>query len=69
MARTEKKVLTLAAAVAFTFGLTGNAFAMHIMEGFLPAKYCIAWGIACVPFLAAGFSHQKDGWRPTGRPC
>lgn len=55
MKRTEKKVLTLAAAMAFTFGLTGNAFAMHIMEGFLPAKYCIAWGIACVPFLAAGF--------------
>ena len=27
---------------------------MHIMEGFLPATHCIAWGIASAPFLAAG---------------
>lgn len=55
MKRTEKRIVTLAAAMALTLGLAGNAYAMHIMEGFLPAKYCIAWGIACVPFLAAGF--------------
>lgn len=46
-------------AVMFTCGITVNAYAMHIMEGFLPAKYCIAWGIACVPFLAAGFLSIK----------
>lgn len=55
MKRTEKRVMTLAVAMMFTFGMTVNAFAMHVMEGFLPVKYCIAWGIACVPFLAAGF--------------
>lgn len=59
MKRTEKQAMTLAMAVMFTCGITVNAYAMHIMEGFLPAKYCIAWGIACVPFLAAGFLSIK----------
>jgi cobalt/nickel transport system permease protein len=27
---------------------------MHIMEGFLPAKHCIAWGLASAPFVAVG---------------
>lgn len=59
MKRTEKQAMTLAMAIMFTCGITVNAYAMHIMEGFLPAKYCIAWGIACVPFLAAGFLSIK----------
>lgn len=59
MKRTEKQAMTLAMVVMFTCGITVNAYAMHIMEGFLPAKYCIAWGIACVPFLAAGFLSIK----------
>lgn len=29
--------------------------AMHIMEGYLPARFCIAWGILCIPFLVTGF--------------
>lgn len=28
--------------------------AMHIMEGYLPAGWCIAWGALCIPFLVAG---------------
>ena len=33
---------------------------MHIMEGYLPGGFCIAWGVLCIPFLAAGlFSIQK----------
>ncbi len=32
---------------------------MHIMEGYLPAAYCIGWGILCVPFLIAGFFSMK----------
>lgn len=55
MKRTKKQGMTLAAAAMFTLGITGNAYAMHIMEGFLPVRYCIAWGVLCVPFLAAGF--------------
>lgn len=31
-----------------------GASAMHIMEGYLPAGWCIAWGVLCLPFLAAG---------------
>ncbi|HTY21247.1 MAG TPA: energy-coupling factor ABC transporter permease [Geobacteraceae bacterium] len=27
---------------------------MHIMEGFLPAKHCIGWGVASAPFVAYG---------------
>lgn len=27
---------------------------MHIMEGFLPAGHCIAWGVVATPFLALG---------------
>jgi cobalt/nickel transport system permease protein len=25
------------------------------MEGYLPAAYCISWGVLCLPFLAAGY--------------
>ena len=35
------------------------ANAMHIMEGYLPPKYCIAWGVLCIPFLIAGFMSIK----------
>jgi len=27
---------------------------MHIMEGFLPAKHCIGWGVASAPFVGYG---------------
>lgn len=37
-------------AASGTFG----ASAMHIMEGYLPAGWCIAWGALCIPFLVAG---------------
>lgn len=33
----------------------GNA--MHIMEGFLPAKWAIIWGIASLPFLLWGIKN------------
>lgn len=32
-----------------------SASAMHIMEGFLPPVWCVAWGIVCIPFLVKGF--------------
>jgi cobalt/nickel transport system permease protein len=36
------------------------AFAMHIMEGFLPPVWCISWGVLVIPFLVMGvFSIQK----------
>ncbi|SHI80950.1 cobalt/nickel transport system permease protein [Desulfofundulus thermosubterraneus DSM 16057] len=37
-----------------------NAWAMHIMEGFLPLKWCLFWYALTLPFLVAGIlSIQK----------
>ena len=44
---------------ALTFGIVPNVSAMHIMEGYLPGGFCIAWGVICVPFLIAGFMSIK----------
>ena len=54
---TKKEKAFLRATVAFTilFATAPVANAMHIMEGYLPFGYCLAWGAVCVPFLAAGF--------------
>lgn len=36
------------------------AFAMHIMEGFLPPVWCISWGAISLPFIILGlYSIQK----------
>ena len=45
--------------LAVLFAVAPNVRAMHIMEGYLPAGYCIAWGILCMPFLVAGFFRIK----------
>ena len=37
-----------------------NAFAMHIMEGFLPPKWCITWGALCIPFIVVGYFSIKE---------
>lgn len=55
MTKIEKKLLLLSCVFAFVFGVTQSAFAMHIMEGYLPKTHCVAWGVLCLPFLAAGF--------------
>jgi cobalt/nickel transport system permease protein len=31
-----------------------RTFAMHIMEGFLPATFCLLWFLICVPFWVKG---------------
>ncbi|MGO0122148.1 energy-coupling factor ABC transporter permease [Desulfothermobacter acidiphilus] len=36
-------------------GAASPAYAMHIMEGFLPPKWCLFWYVAMLPFLLAGF--------------
>jgi cobalt/nickel transport system permease protein len=36
------------------FALPVSASAMHIMEGYLPATYCVVWGVICIPVLALG---------------
>jgi len=59
MNQKEKKIVTMAAAFALAFGVTPVVNAMHIMEGYLPPKFCIMWGIICIPFLAAGYLSIK----------
>ena len=48
MKRTERTMLTLALAVAFTCGIMMNAYAMHIMEGFRLAEKCWYMPITCL---------------------
>lgn len=59
MNKREKRVVALAAAFALVFGITPIANAMHIMEGYLPPKYCIIWGLISLPFLVAGYFSIK----------
>ncbi len=62
MSLANKKTKLTIAALSLTLIIPStNAFAMHIMEGYLPPSYCIVWGIVCIPFLiAGGISMQKQ---------
>ncbi|MGH4139118.1 energy-coupling factor ABC transporter permease [Clostridium sp.] len=55
----ERRIVSIAIAFALIFGITPVANAMHIMEGYLPLKFCIIWGVICVPFLVAGYLSIK----------
>lgn len=55
MEKIQKNILKAVIVFSMVFGFTINANAMHIMEGYLPVGYCIAWGIICLPFLTAGY--------------
>ncbi|MTK64114.1 MAG: energy-coupling factor ABC transporter permease [Methanobacterium sp.] len=59
MNQKENKIVAIAAAFALIFGGTTVVNAMHIMEGYLPPKFCIMWGVICVPFLVAGYLSIK----------
>lgn len=59
MNKKEKKILNIAIAFALIFGVAPVANAMHIMEGYLPPKYCIMWGVISLPFLIAGYFSLK----------
>lgn len=54
---TKKEKLTLSALVLFAtvFTVAPVSNAMHIMEGYLPPMFCVAWGLVCLPFLFMGF--------------
>ena len=54
MTKNEKKLILLSCVFALVFGVTQSTYAMHIMEGYLPKLHCVAWGVLCLPFLAAG---------------
>ncbi|MBZ9606636.1 energy-coupling factor ABC transporter permease [Clostridium estertheticum] len=59
MNQKEKKIVFIAIAFALILGVAPAANAMHIMEGYLPPKFCIIWGVICVPFLVAGYLSIK----------
>lgn len=59
MTKKEKKMIRFTVMIACLFGITQNAYAMHIMEGYLPLGFCIAWGVICLPFLVTGFIRIK----------
>lgn len=59
----SKKQMVLMSSVitaVFVFAVTPVAYGMHIMEGYLAPKYCIAWGIVSLPFLVWGFFRIKN---------
>ena len=58
----KKQKILLRAYIAFAalFAVAPVSNAMHIMEGYLPAGYCVAWGVVCLPFLIAGFISLKN---------
>ncbi|MBS6196259.1 MAG: energy-coupling factor ABC transporter permease [Clostridiales bacterium] len=55
MTHKQKRIIAVISAFSLYFGVMTTASAMHIMEGYLPAGFCVAWGVICLPFLAAGF--------------
>jgi len=60
MAKKEKKIIFAAVLFAAVFGTGTAVSAMHIMEGYLPPGYCVAWGIVSIPFLVSGFIKIKN---------
>lgn len=55
MSKKQRKAVAVCAVLALSLGIMPVANAMHIMEGYLPAGFCVVWGVLCVPFLVAGF--------------
>lgn len=55
MTKKQKKLVIVSAVMALSLGIIPTVNAMHIMEGYLPVSFCVAWGVICVPFLISGF--------------
>lgn len=55
MTMRQKKLIAALVVVSVITGISTNASAMHIMEGYLAPQYCIAWGALCIPFLVTGY--------------
>lgn len=57
--KTAKTAITLSSAAAFVLLAAAPTGAMHIMEGFLPPLWALAWGLVSLPFLVAGYFSIK----------
>jgi cobalt/nickel transport system permease protein len=56
----ERKIIKFSVFVSVILALPMTAAgAMHIMEGYLPPAWSIAWGALCIPFVVAGFFSIK----------
>jgi len=51
----QKKIQTVLGIILLLILIPRAAFAMHIMEGFLPPAWSISWGILSIPFVVMGF--------------
>lgn len=51
----QTKIIGTAGIICTLFAIAPAVNAMHIMEGYLPVRFCILWGVICIPFLIAGF--------------
>lgn len=54
MIQKQKSIIFATIVFVATFGIMPAAYAMHIMEGYLAPRYCIAWGVISLPFLIWG---------------
>ncbi len=67
MKTSEKNLIKASIALAAVSAVAPVSRAMHIMEGYLSAGYCVAWGAVCLPFLIAGFISLKNKIRENRR--
>ncbi|MEG0687106.1 MAG: energy-coupling factor ABC transporter permease [Hungatella sp.] len=51
---TQRNRMIVLIGIAMSFAMVTPAYAMHIMEGYLPLGACVTWGMLCIPFMAAG---------------
>lgn len=54
--KVQRKQIVLFLACIIILSLPVQTSAMHIMEGYLPGGYCVAWGVICIPFLLLGYN-------------
>ena len=54
MFQKQKSILFCMITITCMFAVIPNVYAMHIMEGYLTPRYCIAWGVISLPFLLWG---------------
>ena len=60
MSSKEKKVVGFISVLLIMVDLVSpRAFAMHIMEGYLPVSHCLVWFAICLPFWVMGFKSLK----------
>ncbi len=57
MKKSKKFLVSLVALFIVIFGVQEVSQAMHIMEGYLPVGYCVAWGIIVLPFVIIGIKN------------